>query len=80
MKWALIYILLNSNTGEFIEAYKTRMFDSQEACEYYLYELNEKGPNWNYTLKRDDLDNLTLIDEDNVHRYIRACTHLIEDK
>ena len=79
MKWALIYILLNSNTGEFIEAYKTRMFDSQEACQHYLYELNENDYG-NYTLKRDDLDNLTLIDEDNVHRYIRACTHLIEDK
>ena len=80
MKWALIYILLNSSSGEVIEAYKTSRFDSQEACEHYLYVLNEQGPNSNYTLKRDDLDNLILIDEDNVHRYIRACTHLIEDK
>tara|TARA_B100000700_G_C14822658_1_gene750749 strand:- start:652 stop:888 length:237 start_codon:yes stop_codon:yes gene_type:complete len=76
MKWALIFFLLNSNTGEYMESFYAQVFDSQEACEYYLYKLNEEGPNSNYTLKRDDVGNLTLIDEDNVHRFIRACTRL----
>ena len=79
MKWALIFFLLNSHTGEYMESFYAQVFETKEECEHYLYKLNEKGPNSNsitYNLKRDEVGNLTLIEDNNIFRFIRACTLL----